>query len=228
MNAAIRHQTQRSRKKIIILPVATLLNIKSGSVQGGLTALLRVCTPLRAEPDLAGMRGPTGLGLPWKGQGSFCPSSPVPQSRGAELQLLRTDLDALDALGHHVGVVHRHQRHMHACQPAQRPCPHSCRDKIPVLSSSPPPKPPDSSRGQPGKGQGLLQASLPTGAKPPVSYGTVPVPHLPQSPAPPVPAQFTTQGVWMVPWAVSTACTLFTPKSSVLTWMPVTGQFSMI
>lgn len=32
----------------------------------------------------------------------------------------------------------------------------------------------------------------------------------------------------MVPWAVSTACTLFTPKSSVLTWMPVTGQFSMI
>lgn len=32
----------------------------------------------------------------------------------------------------------------------------------------------------------------------------------------------------MVPWAVSTACTRFTPKSSVLTWMPVTGQFSMI
>lgn len=32
----------------------------------------------------------------------------------------------------------------------------------------------------------------------------------------------------MVPWAVSTAYTLFTPKSSVLTWIPVTGQFSMI
>lgn len=41
------------------------------------------------------------------------------------------------------------------------------------------------------------------------------------------PAQFTTQGVSMVPCCVSTAFTLFTPISSVRTWMPVTGQFSI-
>lgn len=31
----------------------------------------------------------------------------------------------------------------------------------------------------------------------------------------------------MVPWGVSTAFTLFTPRSSTLTWIPVTGQFSI-
>lgn len=142
------------------------------------------------------------------------------------MQLLRTDLDALDALRHHVGVVHGHQRDTHTSQPAQRPCPHSCRDNNPVLSSSPPPTPPDSCRGQPGKGQRAAVTFLVMRAKPPMSCGCCPCPT--PSPVPPVPAQFTTQGVRMVPWAVSTACTLFTPKSSVLTWMPVTGQFSMI
>lgn len=62
----------------------------------------------------------------------------------------------------------------------------------------------------------------------PCPAAAAPVPHLPCRALRPVPAQFTTQGVWMVPWAVSTAYTLFTPKSSALTWMPVTGQFSMI
>lgn len=41
------------------------------------------------------------------------------------------------------------------------------------------------------------------------------------------PAQLTTQGVWMEPCSVSTAATRRTPKSSVRTRMPVTGQFSM-
>lgn len=62
----------------------------------------------------------------------------------------------------------------------------------------------------------------------PCPAAAVLVPRLPRLALRPVPAQFTTQGVWMVPWAVSTAYTLFTPKSSALTWMPVTGQFSMI
>lgn len=204
-------------RKKNILPVVTSLNIKYDSAQGGLTALLRVYTPLRAKPDLAGMRRLHRSGGPWKGQGSFCLSSPVPQRGGAELQPRRTDLDALDALGHHVGVVHGHQRHLHARQPAQGPCPHSCRDNNPVLSSSPSPTAPDSCRGQ-----GLMQISSSQELRP------LPLCHPCPCALSPVPAQFTTQGVWMVPWAVSTACTLFTPKSSVLTWMPVTGQFSMI
>lgn len=41
------------------------------------------------------------------------------------------------------------------------------------------------------------------------------------------PAQFTTHGVSIVPCGVSTAFTFFTPRSSVRTWMPVTGQFSI-
>lgn len=41
------------------------------------------------------------------------------------------------------------------------------------------------------------------------------------------PAQLTTQGVWMEPCGVSTPATRRTPKSSVHTRMPVTGQFSM-
>jgi len=77
------------------------------------------------------------------------------------------------------------------------------------------------------RGQGLTQTlRLAHGMQSPVAASLVPQP--PRRALRPVPAQFTTQGVWMVPWAVSTAYTLFTPKSSVLTWIPVTGQFSMI
>lgn len=47
--------------------------------------------------------------------------------------------------------------------------------------------------------------------------------HLPSS----SPAQLTTQGVSIVPCGVTTAFTFFTPRSSVRTWMPVTGQFSI-
>lgn len=41
------------------------------------------------------------------------------------------------------------------------------------------------------------------------------------------PAQFTTHGVSIVPWGVSTAFTRLTPRSSSLTLTPVTGQFSI-
>lgn len=59
------------------------------------------------------------------------------QSRGADLQPHGTDLDALDALGHHVGVMHPHQRHVDASQPAQGARPHACGESSPVLSTSP-------------------------------------------------------------------------------------------
>lgn len=72
------------------------------------------------------------------------------------MQLLRTDLDALDALRHHVGVVHGHQRDTHTSQPAQRPCPHSCRDNNPVLSSSPPPHPQTAAGDSQARDKGLL------------------------------------------------------------------------
>lgn len=75
------------------------------------------------------MPGVSVLSHPCKGIRSL-------RSRGSAAT--RTDLDALDALGHHVGMMHRYQRHLHPSQPAQRSRPHTCGESSPPeLSLSP-------------------------------------------------------------------------------------------
>lgn len=131
------------------------------------------------------------------------PPAPVTRLRGAYL-------DALDALGDHVGVVHGHQRDLDPRHPAHGVRPHACGQRRPVSSVSPclprpraPQRPPPGERPVRGQPEGRSEAG--------------PIP----------PAQLTTQGVWTAPCSVSTAATRRTPKSSVRTRMPVTGQFSM-
>ena len=124
-------------------------------------------------------------------------------------------LDALNALGDDVGVVHGHQRDLDAGHPSHGARPQSCKQSA---------------------GSSALPAS-----------GGVPASWALGTPAPPkqarfreqsgwpsggrrnafAPAQLTTQGVRMQPNSVSTAATRRTPKSSVRTRIPVTGQFSM-
>lgn len=183
----------------MILLVVTSLNTKYGSNKAGSCACYREKPggECRTWPCSTG-GGPGGL----VGLGGVVLFLTITGAHTEER--CRTHLDTFNAFGHHVGVMHRHQRHVHTCQPAQGTRPHPCGDTEHIRWGT----------------QSTSAGGRELGA---------PLAHVVQSRAvPSIPAQLTTQGVWMVPWAVSTACTLFTPKSSVLTWMPVTGQFSMI
>lgn len=131
-----------------------------------------------------------------------------------------THLDALNALGDDVGVVHGHQRDLDAGHPAHGARPHSCKQS--VGSSALPASgggresgghraPPGHTPPAPSKARFRQQSGWPSGGR----RNAFP------------PAQLTTQGVRMQPNSVSTAATRRTPKSSVRTRIPVTGQFSM-
>lgn len=151
-------------------------------------------------------------------------SEPGPGSPQLTRRLgLATHLDALDALSDDIGVMHGHQRDLDASHPTHSGRPHSCGRGH---SSALPPRARAASEGgvggchppgrshpgpHPANGWGQGAASWHWGAQGNATS----------------PAQLTTQGVWMEPCSVSTAATLRTPKSSVRTWMPVTGQFSM-
>lgn len=139
-------------------------------------------------------------------------------------------LDPLNALGDDVGMVHGHQRDLDSGHPAHSAGPHSCgqsRDKSALLCLE----------GWPARWGGApVQALLSRGNSSPSHPGPSLPPQrkarLREQPARArgqscSPAQLTTQGVWMEPCSVSTAATRRTPKSSVRTRMPVTGQFSM-
>lgn len=110
-----------------------------------------MCTSPGAEPDLAAQACTEGRNV-WGvlhsgGPGRSFPSHPalcrgaggsaVLQSRGTDPQPRGTDLNALDALRHHVGVMHPHQRDVHAGQPAQGSRPHACGESGPTLSTNP-------------------------------------------------------------------------------------------
>lgn len=130
-------------------------------------------------------------------------------------------LDPLDALGDDIGMVHGHQRDLDSSHPAHGVRPHACRRRgdgsaLPAPAGGTGP----GARGSSAR----LWAHLAPLERPGLgssqrgrSGARTPFP----------PAQLTTQGVWMVPCSVSTAATRLTPKSSVRTRMPVTGQFSM-
>lgn len=128
------------------LLVITLLSIKYDSVKGSLIVLLGgEAAPwvqsLAQQCRLVLKAGRCGRSCRSGGAGGVCPISPchVQRGRGQEPSRVEepicshtsTDLNALDALGHHVGVMHPHQRHVHASQLAQGSCPHACGESSP-------------------------------------------------------------------------------------------------
>lgn len=181
------------------------------------------------------MREPRRVGhlhvpkLGFRAKCSHPTSPPIPSTDPG----LPTYLDPLDALRDNIGMVHGHQRDLDSGHLTHSACPHSWGESTSRSTLV-------ACRGMGfatpvGKPIASLQTHMPrsglstqerlgrggTGAE------SSHVATQKSAEMLPPPAQLTTQGVWREPYSVSTAATRRTPKSSVRTRMPVTGQFSM-